>query len=232
MISTSSTTPNLEEPQEMNNTSFWEFFNAIAYPQLAHRKDSLKHVFEHLDSLNRAVFIVETGCVRNAGTWAGEGQSTVLFDHFVASLPGSVMHSVDLDPQATALCRSLVSERVQVHTSDSVAFLRTLAANPPQGFEHLDVLYLDSYDVDWSAPHPSALHHMKELLAIAPLVGPGTLVVVDDAPLEAMLIPNNDGIAFVSSPQISGKGKYVADYAQNIGIKPVFSGYQVGYKGF
>ena len=60
----------------MNNPEFWKFFETDAYPNLAHRQHSLKYVFEHLDNLARPVFVVETGCVRNVGTWAEEGQST------------------------------------------------------------------------------------------------------------------------------------------------------------
>lgn len=217
---------------QIDNSKFWSFFEAEAYPKLAHRQESLKYVFEYLDRLRRPVFIVETGCVRNMGTWYGEGQSTVLFDKFVSALPGSVMHSVDLDPKATQLCRGIVSGNVNVHTSDSVIFLRQLAKTPPDGFDRIDVLYLDSYDVDFANPHASALHHMKELIAVSTLIGPETLVVIDDAPLEANFINTPDGIAFISQPVVSGKGKYVAEYANSIGLKPVFSGYQVGWIGF
>jgi hypothetical protein len=215
----------------MNNLEFWRFFDTDAYPNLGHRQPSLKYVFEYLDNLARPVFVVETGCVRNVGNWVGDGQSTILFDRFVSQLPGSVMHSVDLDPKATALCNSLVSNNVQLHTGDSVAFLRNLARNPPTGFRHIDVLYLDSFDLDLANPHPSALHHMKELLAISTLVGPQTLVVVDDAPLEAMFTLSSNTVTFVSTMAISGKAKYVAAYAETIGLKPVFSGYQAGWIG-
>lgn len=216
----------------MNNPEFWKFFKTDAYPILGHRQQSLKYVFEYLDHLARPVFVVETGCVRNVGTWAEEGQSTILFDRFVSQLPGSVMHSVDIDPRATALCRNLVSSSVQLHTADSVAFLRALARNPPPGFRYIDVLYLDSFDVDFAHPHPSALHHMKELVAISTLIGPQTLVAVDDSPLEVNHVLSSKTNTFVSTPVVSGKGKYVADYAKTIGLAPVFTGYQAGWIGF
>src|SRR5215510_2009741 len=184
----------------MNNPEFWKFFEADAYPHLGHRQQSLKYVFKYLDDLARPVFVVETGCVRNMGTWTEEGQSTILFDRFVSRLPGSVMHSVDLDPEATALCRKLVSSSVQLHTGDSVAFLRALARNPPPGFKYIDVLYLDALDVDFANPHPSALHHIKELVAISTLIGPQTLVVVDDSPFEATYFISSKTMTFVSKP--------------------------------
>ena len=216
----------------MNTPAFWSYFEAEAFPRLAQRQATLRYVFEHLDRRNGPVFIVETGCVRQAGNWAGDGQSTILFDRFVTHRPGSVMHSVDIDPRATALCRTLVSERTQLHTGDSVPFLRQLARRPPEGFVQLDLLYLDSYDVDFAAPHPSALHHMKELVAASPLLGPGTLVVVDDAPREAVFIQNGNELGLLTEPSVSGKGKYVADYARSIGLTPVFSAYQAGWIGF
>jgi hypothetical protein len=216
----------------MNNPEFWNFFETDAYPNLGRRQQSLKYVFEYLDHLARPVFVVETGCVRNVGTWAEEGQSTVLFDRFVSQLSGSVMLSVDLDPHAIALCRTLVSSNVQLHTGDSVAFLRALVRNAPPGFRYIDVLYLDSFDVDFANPHPSALHHMKELVAISTLIGPQTLVVVDDSPLEVNYFLSSKILDFVTKPVVSGKGKYVADYAETIGLAPVFTGYQTGWIGF
>ena len=219
------------QEQVMNTPVFWNFFEDIAFPQLAHRQSSMRYIFEYLDRKNRPVFIVETGCVRKAGNWGGDGQSTILFDRFSTQWPGSAMYSVDIDPVATALCQTLVNTSTRVHTGDSVLFLRDLARNPPEGFSHADVLYLDSYDVDFDNPHLSALHHMKELLAASSLIGPETLIVVDDSPLEAAFIVSENDFIFFTQPKISGKGKYVADYARAIGLKPVFTGYQSGWIG-
>lgn len=216
----------------MNTPNFWRFFEAEAYPQLGHRRESLRYVFEYLDRLNRPVFAVETGCVRIPNNWDGDGQSTVLFDAFVSQWPRSVMHTVDIDPKATALCSAMVSSNVKVHTGDSVVFLRGLARNPPADFRHLDVLYLDSLDVDYVNPHASALHHMNELVAASSLVGPSTLVVVDDSPSEAVFIADGKNLKLLTLPEISGKGKYVAAYAKSIGLSPAFMGYQAGWIGF
>lgn len=108
----------------MNHAEFWNYFDTFANPQLAHRANSFKYAFQHLSQLNRPVCIVETGCVRNAGTFAGEGQSTVLFDNFCQSVAGTVVHSVDISAQSTDMCKSLVSNRVNVHTMDSMLFFK------------------------------------------------------------------------------------------------------------
>lgn len=216
----------------MKNLEFWQFFEANAAAHLGHRQATFRYAFEFLDRLERPVFIVETGCVRKLDHWS-DGQSTLLFDKFVTGLPGSVVHTVDLSPEATALCKTLVSPAVDVHTGDSVAFLHGLAKNPPARFPRIDLLYLDSYDVDMAAPHPSALHHLKELIAISPLIGPETLVVVDDAPKEVHYIPQGtSGAVFITDPRVGGKGKYVAEYAESIGANRVFSDYQVAWTGF
>lgn len=216
----------------MATADFWKYFNEEIYPQLGFRQSTFKKIFEYLDSLQRPVFIVETGCVRNVGTYQGEGQSTLMFDKFASAVPGSVVYTVDIDPNATALCSTLVSPTVKVHTGDSVGFLRDVAINPPKQFPSVDLLYLDSYDVDFSNPHPSALHHIKELLAASPIVNDGTLVALDDSPSDAVLLINDTGtVSFFSKPVISGKGKYIAEYADSVNARLQFSGYQCGWLG-
>jgi len=216
----------------MATADFWKYFNEEIYPQLGFRQSTFKKIFEYLDSLQRPVFIVETGCVRNVGTYQGEGQSTLMFDKFASAVPGSMVYTVDIDPNATALCSTLVSPTVKVHTGDSVGFLRDVAINPPKQFPSVDLLYLDSYDVDFSNPHPSALHHIKELLAASPIVNDGTMVALDDSPSDAVLLINDTGtVSFFSKPVISGKGKYIAEYAESINARLQFSGYQCGWLG-
>ena len=211
---------------------FFSFFNGTAYPRLAHRADSFRFIFDYLAKLNRKVFIVETGCVRHEDTWEGEGQSTVLFDKFAQHVEGTLVYSVDINPVNTALCKKLVSDKVQVATSDSVTFLKELANNPPNGFPHIDLLYLDSFDVDFKNPHPSAMHHLKELTAVARLVSKDTLIVIDDAPTSASCFVDKGVVTSLTNFTVGGKGMYVADYATNIGAIQCIAGYQVGWTGF
>jgi len=165
----------------MVSPEFWSWFGDIASPKPAHRTETFRKIFTYLDRFERPIWIIETGCVRQRDNWAGDGQSTILFDKYSESHSGSVVFSVDRDPQATALCRSLVSDRVRIHTDDSIAWLKSLTDDPPAELRYVDLLYLDSYDVDFDDPLPSAIHHLKELVAIAPLLSAGTLVAVDDS---------------------------------------------------
>ena len=215
----------------MNHTEFWNYFDSFAYPQLAHRANSFKFAFQHLSHLNRPVCIVETGCVRNKGTYAGEGQSTLLFDKFCEFTPGTLVHSVDISSQSTDMCKALVSDKVQVHTMDSVHFLKNECRALIAPYPHIDLLYLDSYDVDFENPHDSAMHHMKELLAAAPLISKDTLILIDDSPSCAHFFFEEGFIKLASNQKIGGKGKYVASYMENIGNTAVVQSYQAAWIG-
>jgi hypothetical protein len=166
----------------VRSEEFWGYFDVQARQKLALRADTFAKICEYLDRFDRPVGIVETGCVRKADNWAGDGQSTILFDKYAQFHQGTVVYTVNLDEQATSMCRTLVSERVKVHTGDSVAFLKALADAPPNDLAAIDLLYLDSFDLDLEDVFPSAFHHMKELTAIAAMIHPETLVVVDDSP--------------------------------------------------
>jgi len=215
----------------MNYVAFWEYFNGFAAPLLQHRAASFRMAFEHLEKLSRPACIVETGCVRNQGTFTGEGQSTVLFDKFSECVPGTIVHSVDISSVSTSMCKSIVSSRIQVHTSDSVTFLRHQCAGLIKPYSHIDLLYLDSFDVDVEKPHDSAMHHMKELLAVAPLVNTNTFMLVDDSPTSATFYIDAGQLKLVSPQRIGGKGKYIATYMEDIGARPIYQGYQAAWMG-
>lgn len=215
----------------MINNIFWNYFNDIAAPQLQHRSRSFRIAFEHLQNLNRPVCIVETGCVRDTRIDAvtTEGQSTVLFDKFSESVPGTVIHSVDINDKNVETCKSLVSDRVQVHTSDSVNFLRNKCANLIHPFTSIDLLYLDSYDVDMENAHDAAIHCMNELFAASHLITENTLILIDDSPATASIIEGS--FKRITPFVTNGKGKYVASYMQSIGRTPFIKGFQIGWLG-
>jgi hypothetical protein len=167
-----------------------------------------------------------------ADNWSGDGQSTILFDRYASTKPGSFVHTVDLDPAATAACVALVSNTVTVHTGDSVVVLRTIARDLKASNTTVDLLYLDSLDLDVNNPAPSAIHHLKELVSIADVATKKTLVVVDDSPSIARVVFIDNGKCnIISTPTIGGKGMYVAEYAKQVGAKLLFCHYQVGWTG-
>lgn len=123
----------------MRNENFWQWYTREAAPKLAMREVSFRKIFEYLDSFDHPITIVETGCARQPGNWAGDGQSTLLFDEYVKSKqPGSKVHTVDLDPNATVVCKSMVSDKVTVHTGDSVGVLREIGQTLRQASQTID----------------------------------------------------------------------------------------------
>jgi len=207
---------------------FWSWFEAEASPKLAtfswfDRSKTFAEMFKYLDHLNmtrkhlgikRPICIVETGCVRELDDWGGAGYSTVLFDRYVTANGGSV-HSVDINPKATELCRGLVNGNTVLYTQDSIEFLKNSSLNP-------DLLYLDSYDLDATRPLASEAHHLNELNAAMHLIDDETLVVVDDSPL----VINEFGYV-----EVTGKGGLVAKHAFEVAADLKFCAYQVGWTG-
>jgi hypothetical protein len=214
-----------------SSAAFWKYFNEEAAPQQQLRGNEFRQMFTYLDRVERPVGIVETGCVRSATDW-GEGRSTVLFAKYAECHPGSVVYSVDINPETVAMCRALVGDWVRLHCGDSVAFLKTLADRPPADLGTIDLLYLDSYDVDFENPLLSAIHHLKELAAVGSLLSAETLVAIDDSPLACLAVQGATGqLNGLGQPRISGKGKLIAEYAAQVGGQQLLSGYQVAWIG-
>ncbi len=154
--------------------------------------------------------LVETGVARNGlEKTKGDGASTVVFALW-ARVNGATLHTVDIDGGAIATAKSTLdklklSDCVELHTSDSVAFLESFD-------EQVDFLYLDSYDyhrTDTAIQQASQEHHLKEFKAIESRLHEGTFVLIDDCDLPA-----------------GGKGKLVIDYMLGRGWKMHLFKYQ------
>jgi hypothetical protein len=213
---------------------FWDFFNNEAAPKLARRENTFRKIFQYLDALEGPIIIAETGCVRLAGNWSGDGQSTILFDQYISARDAdSACYTVDINPDSVNECRKLVSNRVIVNQDDSVHFLADLVKILRDFDRCFSLVYLDSFDLDHIYWQPSAIHHLKELVAIQACVNEQTLVVVDDCPLTAIILPNSDGDFEIHGDlSIGGKGRLIAEYAGTVGAKLEFSEYQAGWTGF
>lgn len=176
---------------------------AVAFEQclrqrLGSRADSIEAIIAYLLKQKRPLTIVETGCLRDVGNWAGDGQSTFIWD-WVVSLTGGTVWSVDISPQNVAAARSVTSNNVQLVLGDSVSFLSCFKGP-------IDLLYLDSFDLDPDNPMPAARHHMNELTAAKRNLWPESIVMVDD-----------------TEPG-KGKGLLIADYMAAVGSKQIIDG--------
>lgn len=183
-------------------TTFMDRWLCTRISDLQQRGPAFDAITQHLEALGRDVTIVETGCLRQEGNWAGDGQSTLVWDAFV-NYQGGRVYSVDLDVKAAALANSLTSDLTTVEANDSVAYLMHLATIGLTA----DLLYLDSFDIDWANPDPSMQHHERELDAAWPMLQPGSIVGVDD-----------------NLPRV-GKGYLVGQVAERKGWTELHSGY-------
>jgi len=210
----------------MDKASFLPIFDAEYAERLGMRGETMRQAFQILESARKDAYtIVETGCARAEDNWRGDGQSTILFDRFVNHWDGSVL-TVDINEEACAKLRTRVSGKVSVTCLDSVRFLRELVRYDRL---RIDLLYLDSFDLDWQNPHPSGLHHLHELCAVMPRLSRGTLVVVDDSPRNVAMAQFKGKQVVIRDHGVAGKGGYVAEFFAKIGCAPVIEGYQHGW---
>jgi hypothetical protein len=170
------------------------------------RKDGFNLMVEHLRTIENPL-VVETGCAREEGSWTGDGMSTRIFDSYV-TINGGVFHSVDISEDNVAVSKRITGEKSQIHCSDSVAWLEEFN----KAGRKIDLLYLDSFDLDKENPQPSMEHHMKEYHAIKDCIGPGTMLAIDD------------------NFSDKGKGFLVRDFLKEQGIEPIHNGYQLIWK--
>lgn len=173
------------------------------------RRDTFRKTLELLDRMNARV-IVETGTSREGLHGAkSNGAATIVFGKW-AKENNAILHSVDISEASVKNAEKEVSrqglgEWVEIHRSDSVAFLKEFS-------EQVDFLYLDSYDYgpDPEVQLKSQQHHLEEFRAIEKRLHRDSIVLIDDCDL-----PNG------------GKGKLAIDYMLRHGWKILVGAYQV-----
>lgn len=187
--------------------SFLEKYDENFASKLGIRTKTFRKIFEELEKKNNKFYsIVETGCVRTTNGYYSDGMSTVLFDEFVNFHDGIVV-SIDISRKNCELAQNMTSDKTTIYCSDSIDFLNNYTLS-----NKIDLLYLDSFDIDFNNPHLSARHHMNELNAIKDKLEKGTIIVVDDHESDE-----------------SGKGMYIAEYMKNAGYKRFIDDYQIGW---
>jgi hypothetical protein len=135
---------------------------------------NFKSLQEAISALGgRPSWIVETG----SSAWGTD--SSRLFDSYVATFGGRFW-SVDLRLEPMLKLRKHMSKSSSMSCDDSVRFLKRWVDK--YSSHRVDLVYLDSWDLDISDPMPAAIHGLKEFLAIAPALRDGSLLLVDDTP--------------------------------------------------
>mgnify|MGYP001410334601 FL=1 len=221
----------------MFNERFNNFFESIK-DKLGIRKTSFTKIFQYLDKIEGPINIVETGCLRIKDNFKGDGQSTLLFDKYTQYRGGkSKVYTVDINPKATEVCKSVVSDNVEIHTGDSVKYLTELMPKLKKQNEKISLFYLDSFDVDWQSSDRSAAHHLKEITAIINHISEETLIVIDDAPILAPMKIDDKKLSLITEhpapkPFIGGKGYLVNEFAYANNATLYFSNYQTAWYNF
>lgn len=166
--------------------------------------------------------IVETGCSAH-GT-----KSTLLWDKIVQNHGGKVL-SVDLNNDAVNITNKQTSDRTLVTCLNSLDYLPTLK-------DPIDLLYLDSYDVNFLNPKPSAEHHLKEFNCVKHLLHPGSIVLIDDTPVSPEWLDGGDKSPIYNefkskfNPDMTGKGSLVIKELERMNAVKIMHKYQVLYK--
>lgn len=176
-----------------------------------------------LVNLNKKYYtIVETGCSAH-GT-----KSTLLWDKFVNIYGGKVI-SVDLNKKAVDLTNKQTSEKTIVYHSNSLKFLPSLS-------EKIDFLYLDSYDVNFLNPLPSAKHHLKEFNCIKNLLHKDSIILIDDTPICCEWLDNGKNNILYNklknnfNKNMSGKGSLINKELNKMNAKKILHQYQILWK--
>jgi hypothetical protein len=185
--------------------------------RLGHRQSGFDYIFDFLKQRQNPL-IVETGCARQENNYEGDGQSSLMFDKYISEYGGD-FYTVDLAKESVQYCQSKVSNKTTVVESDSITYLKKLNQHFLDSKRKIDFLYLDSFDAPRDEPdvvYMSALHHLYELLTIAPSLSGGALIGVDDN--------------WIDNGKLAGKGQFVFDYMQKSGRPLCHDGYQLFWK--
>lgn len=155
----------------------------------------------------------EPARILETGTSAWGADSTVLWAKYVNSFGGQLI-SVDIRPEPRQRLGNL-GARVELEVDDSVAFIQKYALSSESS--PFNLVYLDSFDVDWNNPSLAAEHCWAEWEAIQSLVADGTVVVIDDTPKELSHVSwaSSEVQEAVRNPaEVIGKGALVYDFVR------------------
>jgi hypothetical protein len=185
---------------------------------------SLRDTLSMLDG--RPSLILETG----SSAWGTD--SSRLFDAYVASFGGE-FHTVDIRMEPMFKLGGSLTAGSSLTCDDSVRFLRRWVEENPG--RQVDLVYLDSWDLDVHDPVPAATHGLEEFLAIAPALGEGSLLLIDDTPADPDWLPIEWREAArdfqAESGMVPGKGMLVDRYLSDRGaVTKVHHRYQVLYR--
>ena len=183
---------------------------------------TFKKLFENMGSMKDPL-ILESG-IASAGT-----NSTYLFNEYVRKYGGRFW-SVDINRYLVDKHTINMCPATELIHDDSVNFFKTWVLKNTKA----DVIYLDSYDLDFYNPTPSGDHGLKEYNVLKPVLAEGTLLLIDDTPKSPYWLDTrgklyNDMLVYYEKNNyMPGKGMYVLNEIPSANI--LLHNYQVLYK--
>ena len=152
-------------------TNHFKYWSSLDHPN----RKAFEIVVKELNG--SAASIVETG----TSAWGTD--STRLWDNYVTHY-GGIFQSVDIRSEPAQRLRGQIGKRSRLVVSNSIDFLKNDLQDG-----HIDVFFLDSWDVDWSNPMESAIHGLAEFHAIVHRLNHGSILFVDDTPVSQAWLP-------------------------------------------
>ena len=184
---------------------------------------TFKELFKQIINIKEPI-ILESG-IASAGT-----NSTYLFNEYIKKYGGKFW-SVDINKQLVDAHSLNMCPATTLVCNDSVSFFKEWVKENKKA----DVIYLDSYDLDWYNPQPAAIHGLNEYLALSPILNNGSLLLIDDTPHDPYWLDTrgdlyNDMIDYYNNNnnKMPGKGMYVIDVYKNAEL--LMHNYQILYK--
>jgi len=166
----------------------------------------IKTFYKALKSLGKNSTIVETG----SSAWGIK--SSILFDSFVNSFNGKLL-TCDLRFLPAFELKKTASEKTTFYNMDSVKFLKSLTHKNI----NCDLIYLDSWDIDFDNFYPSMTHCLNEFFWADKLIKKGGMILIDDTPVNIKIAKKIWGVkksnkAFIFQKKfnfIPGKGSLI-----------------------
>ena len=209
---------NLFHDQESNT---YTMFSNVGKPMHLNYL-TFKELFKNMN--NRSDLVILESGISSAGTY-----STYLFNEYIKKYGGRFW-SVDTNQYLVDVHKGNMCPGTTLICNDSVAFFKDWVKQN----DKVDVIYLDSYDLDWYNPQPAAMHGLNEYLALLPVFKPQTLLLIDDTPSNPYWLDCRNQLYmdmieyYRINNYLPGKGQYVLNVDKN--AETLLHNYQVLYK--
>jgi len=179
------------------------------------RLNFINKIYRQFVLLNKPINILETGC-GHSPTTETYASMTYVFAKIIKNLKGGSLLTVDLNEDHLNKCKEITkdfSDVINYRLGDSVEVLRNLNED---FIKSLDLIILDSYDLNLFDPNLSGIHHLQELLALYNRINKNCLIAIDDnfLPWSWVDWTWNDGRVerFETKEKLIGKAMFCDDF--------------------